>query len=214
MTNERDSVRVALEAILLLLYAWKSCPIPGTDISWSLFAVGCEFASSIDYSTNKHWELTSPPISVESYSKDLATLLSALRDVPQLLVQEHHTYHCELINSHHPYPCTYSIGDIVFARHAVRSDASKEGVNKLSYQFTGPWQIITALKGTSYELEHCSMPNRKEKKHASDLSPYPMELISFQPLDEPDTWYCRIHKPITAHPFKEAGINGFQLTLP
>jgi hypothetical protein len=28
MTNERDSVWVALEAILLLLYAWNSCPIP------------------------------------------------------------------------------------------------------------------------------------------------------------------------------------------
>ena len=27
MTNERDSVRVAIEAILLLLYAWNSAPI-------------------------------------------------------------------------------------------------------------------------------------------------------------------------------------------
>ena len=33
MTNERDSIRVALEAILLLIYAWNSCPVPGTDIS-------------------------------------------------------------------------------------------------------------------------------------------------------------------------------------
>ena len=36
MTNEHDSVRIAIEAILLLLYAWNSCPIPGTDISRSL----------------------------------------------------------------------------------------------------------------------------------------------------------------------------------
>ena len=54
MTNKRDSVRIALEAILLLLYAWNSCPIPGTDISRSLVAVGREFAFPIDYSTNKH----------------------------------------------------------------------------------------------------------------------------------------------------------------
>jgi hypothetical protein len=54
MTNECDSGCVALEAILLLLYAWNSCPIPGTDISWSLVAVGREFAFPIDYSTNKH----------------------------------------------------------------------------------------------------------------------------------------------------------------
>jgi hypothetical protein len=41
-----------------------------------------------------------------------------------------------------------------------------------------------------------------------------MELIPFQPLDGPDTWYGQIDKPITAHPFKEAGINWFQPTLP
>jgi hypothetical protein len=28
MTNEHDSIRVALEAILLLIYAWNSCPVP------------------------------------------------------------------------------------------------------------------------------------------------------------------------------------------
>ncbi len=48
MTNEHDSIRVALKAILLLLYAWNSCPIPGTDISQSLVAVGREFAFLFD----------------------------------------------------------------------------------------------------------------------------------------------------------------------
>jgi hypothetical protein len=119
MTNERDSVRVALEAILLLLYEWNSCPIPGTDISPSLVAVEREFAFPIDYSTNKHWELTSSPISVESYSKDLATRLSALCKVTQLLVQEHHAYRHELINSRHLDLCTYSVSNIVFARCAI-----------------------------------------------------------------------------------------------
>jgi hypothetical protein len=28
MTNEQDSIHVALEAILVLLYAWNSCPTP------------------------------------------------------------------------------------------------------------------------------------------------------------------------------------------
>ena len=54
MTNKRNSVRVALDAIFLLLYAWNSCPIPGTDISRSLVAVGREFAFPINYSTNNH----------------------------------------------------------------------------------------------------------------------------------------------------------------
>jgi hypothetical protein len=54
MPNKRDSVHVALEAILLLLYAWNSCPIPSADISCSLVPVSREFAFPIDYSTNKH----------------------------------------------------------------------------------------------------------------------------------------------------------------
>ncbi len=54
MTNELDSIHVALEAILLLLYVWNSCPILGTDISQSFIAAGREFAFPIDYSTNKH----------------------------------------------------------------------------------------------------------------------------------------------------------------
>ncbi len=55
MCNERDSVRVALEAILLLLYAWNSCPVPGTDISYSLVAIDREFAFPINFSSGKHW---------------------------------------------------------------------------------------------------------------------------------------------------------------
>ena len=39
MTNERDSVHVAMEAILLLLYAWNSAPIPGTDLSHSFASI-------------------------------------------------------------------------------------------------------------------------------------------------------------------------------
>jgi hypothetical protein len=116
MTNERESVRIALEAILLLLYAWNSCPIPGTDISRSLVAVGREFAFPIDYSTGKHWELVSSPSTVTTYSKDLAKRLAATREVVKLLVKEHRDYHREFINANRPNPRIYAIGDIVFAR--------------------------------------------------------------------------------------------------
>ncbi len=40
MTNESDSVHVAMEAILLLLYAWNSAPIPGTYLSRCFVALG------------------------------------------------------------------------------------------------------------------------------------------------------------------------------
>ncbi len=58
------------------------------------------------------------------------------------------------------------------------------------------------------------MPNRKEKKHASDSSPYPLELIPFEPVEGSDTQYGQLHKPIQANPYKEAGIEGFKPLLP
>jgi len=214
MCNERDSVRVALEAILLLLYAWNSCPVPGTDISRSLVAVGREFAFPIDFSSGKHWELTSTASAVVSYSKELAHRLSACREVAELLVEEQRAYHREYINARRPDPRIYSVGNMVFARREVWSHAAREVVDKLQFAFTGPWRVTALLKGASYELEHCQKPGRKEKKHASDLSPYRLELIPFQPVDGADTRYEQLYKPITAHTFKEAGIKGFSPIQP
>jgi hypothetical protein len=100
MTNKHNSVCVALEALLLLVYAWNLCPIPGTDISQSLVAVGRKFAFPINFSTNKHRKLTSSlPSTVESYSKNLANCLSACRELAQLLVSEHPAWHPKLANS-------------------------------------------------------------------------------------------------------------------
>ena len=93
MCYERNSVRIAEEAILLLLYAWNSCPVSGTDISRSFVAVGRVYAFPIDYSTTKHWELTSTPAAVTSYSKDLAIYLQASSEVAKLLVEETCAYH-------------------------------------------------------------------------------------------------------------------------
>ena len=86
MANKRDSVYVALECILILIYAWNSCPVPGTDISCSLVAVGREFFFPINLSANKHWELTSSPATVESYSRLLAERLSACHEIAKLCV--------------------------------------------------------------------------------------------------------------------------------
>jgi hypothetical protein len=113
MTNEQDSVRIALKAILLLFYAWNSCPIQGTDISRNLVAIGHEFAFSIDYSTNKHWKLTSSPSSAELYSQDHVTCLFALCEVAQLLIQEQHAYHWKLVNLLLWDPYTYSVGNVI-----------------------------------------------------------------------------------------------------
>jgi hypothetical protein len=82
MTNERDSVRIASEALLLIIYAWNSAPIPGTDLPRSLVAVGRVFSFPIDFSDAKHLELVSSPDKVISYAKDQATWLrSSLRSI-------------------------------------------------------------------------------------------------------------------------------------
>jgi hypothetical protein len=119
MTNKCRSIRVALEAILLLIYAWNSCPIPGTDISRSLVAVGRKFAFPIDYLAGKHWELVSSPSMVMTYSKDLAMCSTACRAIAELLVKEHRAYHREFINANRPHPWVYAVGNIVFAHRAV-----------------------------------------------------------------------------------------------
>jgi hypothetical protein len=143
MTNERGSIQVALEAILLLIYAWNSCPIPGTDISRSLVAVGCKFAFPIDYLAGKHWELVSSPSTVTTYSKDLAMRLTACCAIAELLVKEHCAYHCKFINTNRPNPRVYAIGNIVFARQAVRSEQAAIRLHRtLESHLCPTWRIL------------------------------------------------------------------------
>jgi hypothetical protein len=125
------------------------------------------------------------------------------------LVTEHCAWHQELVNSCQRSPRIYALGNIVFACHAVQSDASKGSVRKLEFSFPGPWQIIDSALSGSYNIEHCHHPNRRMKKHAANLTPYPVELIPFEPVHRPDTEYSQLHKAIKPHPFKAAGINRF-----
>jgi hypothetical protein len=86
-----------------------------------MVAVGQEFAFPIDFSSGKHAELYSAPGSVKSYAKQLAERLLSCRMIADLLVREQQCWHRELVNSRRPDPCTYEVGDFVFARRATRS---------------------------------------------------------------------------------------------
>jgi hypothetical protein len=74
-------------------------------------------------------------------------------------------------------------------------------------QTHGGW----ALDGASYEIKHLRHSNKTDKKHASNLSPYPypVELIAFEPLDGTDNQYGQLYKPISAERFDDAGLKGF-----
>ena len=138
MVNERDSVRVALESILLLIYARNSSPIPGTDLSRSLIAVGRKFAFPIDFSATKHLEFTSSPLTVKTYSKTMAELLDASCKVVTVLLEEHRAYHRELVNSRRRDPRVWKKGDIVFAHRTTKSNAAVGKVGKLMFPVTDP----------------------------------------------------------------------------
>jgi hypothetical protein len=140
--------------------------------------------------------------------------LSACRKVAELLVNEQRDWHRALINSRRRNPRIYSPGDIIFACQATRSDATRERIGKLEYKFTGPWCIVESLAGGSYAINHCLHPKRFDKKHASDLTPYPAELIPFELIDGADTRYGQLYRPIGANPFKEAGLKGFSPPAP
>ncbi len=89
MVNKQDSPQIALEALLLLIYAWNSCPVPSMDISRSLVAVEREFQFPIDFSSGKHIELMSALGTVVSYSQELPSRLGACRQIATILVEEH-----------------------------------------------------------------------------------------------------------------------------
>ncbi len=99
MSNKRGSVWVAMEAILLLLYAWNSAPIPGTDLSHCFVALSQEFQFPMDFSSNKHWELTSAPATIQLYLREHAQYLQALQEVASILVKEQQAMHCEFIKA-------------------------------------------------------------------------------------------------------------------
>jgi hypothetical protein len=198
MSNKRGSICIALEALCFLIYAWKLCPVPGTDISYSLVAVSHEFPFPINFSKDKHWELTLSPSTIKSYSTDLANRIRAYHEIACFLVSKHCTWHRELINSHHCNPHIFHVGDIVFAQWATHSDAARGQVSKLKFAFTGPWQMMVDLPGGFYAIKHCHHPNQ-DKKHALSLTPYPNNLIPFQPIDGPDSQFSQLY-PIGEHP--------------
>ncbi len=209
MTNEHDSTCIALEAILLLIYAWNLCPVSGTDISQSMVAISRKFAFPINFSTGKHAELYSRPGTIESYSRELAIRLSSCREIADLLVREHRCWHRNLVNSRWRDPRIFSVGNIVFARQAMHLNTKCSHVYKLMHPFTGPWRVVRALPGAPYELEFSHNTKQKDKKHASDLCPYPAKLIPFEPLDGADNRYGQLYKSIGLPPYKEVGIKAF-----
>ncbi len=130
--------------------------MPGTCALFPLVAVGQEFAFPIDYSTRKHWELTSSPSTVITYSNEFAICLTACCTIAELLVKEQRLYHREFITPPNQTQGLTELAIFFFAQCAVRSVLRQEQVDKLQYTFMGPWTVTAVLSGASYSLSTVS----------------------------------------------------------
>ena len=211
--NERATNRVALEGILMALYAWNSAPVNGTDMSRSLLVVGREFQFPIDFSADEHHILTSNPAKTHAFATTQAKLLACCRPIAMELIQHHRSYHREYINKRRPNPRVYAVGDSVFAKRSVKSNKKRGLVGKLMNSYTGPWEITQKTTGSSYKLKHRDT-GKPGKRHAAHLSPFPRELLPFIPIDGADNRYGQLYVPIQADPYKNAGVKGFKPSQP
>lgn len=207
--TERGSVKSASNAVQLSLYAWNSAPVVGTDISRSLLVTGREFSFPIEFNVEKARTLTSTSKAVVTFAQEQARLLGLSRQVARALVDEHRAMHRELIIAKRPDPLHYEVGDMVFSRVSVKSDKKKGRVAKVTQPYTGPWEIIRKLKGSSYELKH-SITGQLGKRHAAHLSPFPPNLIPYEPINTTDHKYGTLYEEMVADPYKRASIKGFE----
>ena len=74
--------------------------------------------------------------------------------------------------------------------------------------FTGPWRIIHKLHGSSYEVEHMKT-HTITKRYAAHLSLFPLELVTFEPVDGTDKRFGKCYTPIQADPYSDSVIKGF-----
>ena len=114
--NERGNNRVALEGILMSLYACNYAPVVGTGISRSLLVTGREFNFPIDFSTEQHQILTSNPLKVSTFAVEQARLLEWGRAIARELIHHRWAYHRDYINQRRPNPLMFSVGDHIFAK--------------------------------------------------------------------------------------------------
>jgi hypothetical protein len=87
-------------------------------------------------------------------------------------------------------------GDIEFTRCTAKSNATAGRFGKLMFPVIGHWEIFEDSTGDLFKIQHCFDKDRVDKKHASNLSVYPLELINFEPVDGRDNRYGQLHLPI------------------
>ena len=113
------------------LYACNLAPVVATDIFWSLVIIGCEFQFPINFCTDNNRIFTSNPAIVTDYEAYQSRLISCTHAIARKIIHNRRVFNCEYINSFCPKPHLFPEGDMVFPKHAVKSDKSSGLVGKL-----------------------------------------------------------------------------------
>ena len=107
-----------------------------------------------------------------------AKLMEVSKKLVTVLLEENQEYHRELVNARRRDPRVWKRGNIVFAHRNTKSNTAAGTVGKLMFPVTGPWEVFEDSPGGVYKIRHFFDKNRVNKKHASHLSVYSLELIN------------------------------------
>jgi hypothetical protein len=207
--NERDIVQVALECLLLLLNAWNLCPVPGTNIShissWSAASL-LSLLIILWVNIGSSHPLQPPSKVTPKILPSNSACAAKLQSCSSLSSASGTVILSTLVTPTHVCICW-----AILSLHAMLHCWMPPKAMLASWSISSPVHGVSSSpsKASPCAIEHCLKPSRKEKNHALDLTPYPFELIPFEPIDGTDNWYGQLYKPIGANPCKESSLKGF-----
>ena len=115
----------------MLLYSYNLALFFATAISWILVVVGREFQFPINFCTDNNRIFTSNPAILTDYEAYQSRLISCTHAIARKIIHNRRVFNCEYINSFCPKPHLFPEGDMVFPKHAVKSEKSSGLVGKL-----------------------------------------------------------------------------------
>ena len=211
MTNERDSIRTALKPSFFSF----------THGTPGLFRVLIFPTASLPLATNSLFPSISLLVLTRSLRLHLVPLLPILATSPSASTHVRISPNYSFASSIVGIGNSLMLATLIFASTLLATSLLLgvpldpiPSTERLINSCTLLQDHVMLHASSSYKLEFVSNPKRTQKKHASDLSPYPAELIPFEPLASADSRYGQLHKPLCESPFKEAGIHGFIPPMP
>ncbi|KAL3795073.1 LOW QUALITY PROTEIN: hypothetical protein HJC23_006394 [Cyclotella cryptica] len=165
------------------------------------------FNSEHNYSTGSHLELITCPKLVNGFARRQAIILEASHKIGRILIDRHHTYYHEFLNSLRPDSKLFEPGDYVFAWRMVQSSAKHiRGNLNLPVLALGSFSAGSKAPVTSVNTRSL----RRLINFMLLISvPFHQNLFHLPLSNGPDHRFCQIHRPLRDDAYKAAGLEGF-----